>query len=144
MNTDTRLPPLIEPVVVAPERREHQRHHRKRGEEQLLDEAHRLVVGSGAVVARHRHLDELRHLARDVVEELIGTDAKFGVTLGDIMFDDLSLFEANNALIALIGIPWYNVIGNHDIEVALPAVQWLIVQRLSGGDAAARARDLAR
>jgi hypothetical protein len=28
-----------------------------------------------------------------VVEEVIGTDASFGVTLGDIMFDDLSLFE---------------------------------------------------
>lgn len=32
------------------------------------------------------------------------------------------------------------VIGNHDIEIALPAVQWLVVQRLSGGDLAARAR----
>ena len=59
---------------------------------------------------------ELDFIAHDVVEELVGTDAKFGVTLGDILFDDLSLFENNNALIALIGIPWYNVIGNHDIN----------------------------
>lgn len=63
-----------------------------------------------------RDQKEIDYIARDVVEELIGTDAKFGVTLGDIMFDDLSLFESNNALIALIGIPWYNVIGNHDMN----------------------------
>lgn len=63
---------------------------------------------------------ELDYIAHDVVEELIGTDAKFGVTLGDILFDDLSLFENNNALIALIGIPWFNVLGNHDINFDSP------------------------
>ncbi|MCP5517091.1 MAG: calcineurin-like phosphoesterase C-terminal domain-containing protein [Verrucomicrobiales bacterium] len=63
-----------------------------------------------------RDQKEVDYIAHDVVEELIGTPAKFGVTLGDIMFDDLSLFENYNALIALIGIPWYNVIGNHDIN----------------------------
>lgn len=63
-----------------------------------------------------RDQKELDYIAHDVVEELIGTDAKFGVTLGDIMFDDLSLFSNHNKLVALIGIPWYNVIGNHDIN----------------------------
>ncbi len=67
-----------------------------------------------------RDQKEIDYIARDVVEELIGTDAKFGVTLGDIMFDDLSLFESNNALIALIGVPWYNVIGNHDMNYDSP------------------------
>jgi hypothetical protein len=51
-----------------------------------------------------------------VIEELVGTDASFGVTLGDIMFDDLSLFPSLSRSIALLGIPWYNVIGNHDIN----------------------------
>ena len=45
-----------------------------------------------------RDQKELDYIARDVVEELIGTKAKFGVTLGDILFDDLSLFERNNAI----------------------------------------------
>lgn len=63
-----------------------------------------------------RDQTEIDYIARDVVEELIGTDAAFGVTLGDIVFDDLSLFDSLNATIALIGIPWYNVIGNHDIN----------------------------
>lgn len=63
-----------------------------------------------------RDQKEVDYIAHDVVEELIGTDASFGVTLGDIMFDDLSLFRSLNSAIALIGIPWYNVIGNHDIN----------------------------
>ena len=64
-----------------------------------------------------RDQQEVDYIAHDVVEELIGTDASFGVTLGDIMFDDLSLFKPLAKTIALIGIPWYNVIGNHDINV---------------------------
>ncbi len=63
-----------------------------------------------------RDQKELDYIARDVVEELIGTQAKFGVTLGDILFDDLSLFDRSNEIISQIGIPWYNVIGNHDLN----------------------------
>jgi hypothetical protein len=64
-----------------------------------------------------RDQKEVDYIAHDVVEELIGTDASFGVTLGDIVFDDLSLFEPQAKMIALLGIPWYNVIGNHDINL---------------------------
>jgi hypothetical protein len=63
-----------------------------------------------------RDQQEVDYIAHDVAEELIGTDASFGVTLGDIVFDDLDVFEAINRTIALVGIPWYNVIGNHDIN----------------------------
>lgn len=59
---------------------------------------------------------EVDFIAHDVIEELIGTDASFGVTLGDIVFDDLRLFESQAKMIALLGIPWYNVIGNHDMN----------------------------
>ena len=59
---------------------------------------------------------ELDFIRDDVVAELIGTPAKFGVTLGDIMFDDMSLFPRYNAIMGQIGIPWYNVPGNHDIN----------------------------
>lgn len=63
-----------------------------------------------------RDQKEIDYIGHDVVEELVGTDATFGVTLGDILFDDLSLFESQARTIALLGIPWYNVIGNHDIN----------------------------
>jgi hypothetical protein len=63
-----------------------------------------------------RNQTEIDYIANDIVAELIGTDAKFGVTLGDIMFDNLDLFGSLNGSIALIGIPWFNVIGNHDLN----------------------------
>ncbi|HSG70306.1 MAG TPA: calcineurin-like phosphoesterase C-terminal domain-containing protein [Planctomycetaceae bacterium] len=63
-----------------------------------------------------RTQQEVDYMSHDVIAELVGTDASFGVTLGDITFDDLSLFEPQAQSIALLGIPWYNVIGNHDIN----------------------------
>jgi hypothetical protein len=63
-----------------------------------------------------RNQKEVDYIAHDVIEGLIGTTASFGVTLGDIVFDDLSVMEPLNRTVALVGIPWYNVIGNHDIN----------------------------
>ncbi len=63
-----------------------------------------------------RNETEIGYMAHDVIEELIGTDAAFGVTLGDIVFDNISLFDLHNRTVALVGIPWYNVIGNHDLN----------------------------
>lgn len=62
------------------------------------------------------NIDQVDFIKHDVIEELIGGEAKFGVTLGDIMFDQLELFPQSNADVALIGIPWFNVIGNHDLN----------------------------
>jgi hypothetical protein len=64
-----------------------------------------------------RNQKEIDYIAHDVIEELVGnTDARFGVTLGDLVFDDLSLFDSLNRTISLLGIPWYNVMGNHDLN----------------------------
>ena len=59
---------------------------------------------------------ELDYIRDDVVAELIDSEAAFGMTLGDILYDDLSMFPRYNALIAQIGIPWYNVPGNHELN----------------------------
>jgi hypothetical protein len=67
-----------------------------------------------------RDIAEVEYIAHDVIEQIIAEeahDASFGVTLGDIVFDDLSVMEPLNQAIALIGIPWYNVIGNHDLNL---------------------------
>ncbi|NBQ23631.1 MAG: metallophosphoesterase [Verrucomicrobia bacterium] len=64
-----------------------------------------------------RDMQEVQYIGHDVVEELLTTTARFGVTLGDIVFDDLGILEPLNATIALIGIPWFNVIGNHDMNL---------------------------
>ena len=63
-----------------------------------------------------RNQKEIDYIGHDVVEQLVGTDAAFGVTLGDIMFDNLNLFRSSNRMTARLGIPWRHVIGNHDID----------------------------
>ena len=59
---------------------------------------------------------EVDFLAHDIVDELIGSEAAFGITLGDIVGDDLSLFEAVNRVVSQVGIPWYSIPGNHDMN----------------------------
>jgi hypothetical protein len=59
---------------------------------------------------------EVTFVRDDVISGLIGTKAAFGITAGDIMFDDLSLFDRYNRIIGQIGIPWWNVGGNHDLN----------------------------
>jgi hypothetical protein len=56
----------------------------------------------------------------DVVNGLLGTDAAFGITTGDIMSDDLTLYERYNRIIAQLGIPWHNIAGNHDLNYEAP------------------------
>jgi hypothetical protein len=63
---------------------------------------------------------EVDYIRDTVVPELIGTDAAFGMTLGDIMFDELSLYPRYNRVISRIGIPWRNVPGNHEIDYSAP------------------------
>lgn len=67
-----------------------------------------------------RNLEEVYYVAHDSVGELGGVGSAFGVTLGDIVFDNLSIFEDLNSAVATIGIPWRHVIGNHDADKKAP------------------------
>ncbi len=59
---------------------------------------------------------ELDFVRDDVVTRLIGSKAAFGITTGDILFDDLSLYGRHNRIIGQIGLPWWNIGGNHDLN----------------------------
>lgn len=85
------------------------------------DEFHAILFGD----TQPRNQQEVDFIAHDVIEELNGTDASFGVTLGDIVFDDLNMMPALNRTIGLLGIPWYNVIGNHDINLDAKSRQFV-------------------
>ena len=63
---------------------------------------------------------EVDFIREDVIEALAGTRAKFGLTAGDVMFDDLSLYDRYNAIVGAIGLPWWNVGGNHDLNYEAP------------------------
>lgn len=63
---------------------------------------------------------EVDFIREDVIEALAGAKAKFGLTAGDIMFDDLSLYDRYNRIIGAIGLPWWNIGGNHDLNFEAP------------------------
>lgn len=63
---------------------------------------------------------EIAFVRDDVVSGLIGTDAAFGITCGDIAFNDLSMYGRINKIIGRIGIPWRNIGGNHDFDCEAP------------------------
>lgn len=67
------------------------------------------------------NIEQVDFVAEDIVLELIGrSDLEFGMTMGDIVGDDLDLFSPLNQAVAQIGIPWYNVLGNHDVNYMAP------------------------
>jgi UDP-2,3-diacylglucosamine pyrophosphatase LpxH len=79
-------------------------------------------------------------LAEDVIGYVAVDDAR--ATVERIM-NDPSFVPIWNALADFVKLPGRTlviVIGNHDIEIAFPPVQRLVVSRLAGDDLAARAR----
>jgi hypothetical protein len=62
-------------------------------------------------------LEEVEFFRRDIIEEARQLEEPVaGVSLGDIVGDDLSLFEPVNAAIAAMQRPWWHVQGNHDLN----------------------------
>jgi hypothetical protein len=43
-------------------------------------------------------------------------DVEFGISLGDLVGDDLDLLHPYKEAVQEVGIPWYNVMGNHDLN----------------------------
>jgi hypothetical protein len=60
--------------------------------------------------------EELSFFRDKIASEFADSHAAFGITTGDILNDDLSLFPTYMGIIAQAGIPWFNLPGNHDIN----------------------------
>ncbi len=63
---------------------------------------------------------ELDFVRDDIMSVVGGTEARFGMTIGDMAFDDLSIYPRYNRLLGSLGLPWYNVGGNHDLNFEAP------------------------
>lgn len=59
---------------------------------------------------------EVDYYRRDVIAEAAECDADFAIILGDLVGDDLDLFHPLNEAQADLGIPVFNVLGNHDLN----------------------------
>lgn len=62
------------------------------------------------------HLQHVQWYGEETVRAFQGLKAACGIALGDIVGDHLDLYEPYNALNAKSGFPWYNVVGNHDLN----------------------------
>jgi hypothetical protein len=65
-------------------------------------------------------LHEVGYIRDDVVAGVDASEAAFGITHGDVMFDDLSYYPRYNKIIGTIGLPWFNCRGNHDMNLESP------------------------
>ncbi|HEY5850724.1 MAG TPA: calcineurin-like phosphoesterase family protein [Lysobacter sp.] len=64
-----------------------------------------------------KSLTDVGYYQRDIVAPLIGKhDVRLGLSLGDIVHDDLSLYPAMNQATSQLGVPWLHVPGNHDLD----------------------------
>ncbi|QQE12392.1 calcineurin-like phosphoesterase C-terminal domain-containing protein [Planctomycetota bacterium] len=59
---------------------------------------------------------KMTYFRHDFIEPLIGTEAKFGVALGDLASNRLTIFKDYKDSISQLGIPFYSILGNHDIN----------------------------
>lgn len=62
--------------------------------------------------------NELRYFDQRIVSELAGKaqNYSFGISVGDLVGNNPDMFLPYADVIRKIGIPWYNVIGNHDLN----------------------------
>ncbi|MEO1583374.1 MAG: calcineurin-like phosphoesterase family protein [Planctomycetota bacterium] len=71
-------------------------------------------------------MEQIGHFRADVIDPHVvpgGTGreanihgASLGISLGDLVGDHLDFFEPLNEAQSLLGVPWYNVYGNHDMN----------------------------
>lgn len=60
---------------------------------------------------------ELAFFSKGIVDEVAGIQkVTFGLSLGDLVGDDLSLHSPYIDVMQKVGVPWFNVIGNHDMN----------------------------
>ncbi|MEO8534304.1 MAG: calcineurin-like phosphoesterase family protein, partial [Flavobacterium sp.] len=61
-------------------------------------------------------MDDIHHVGKLVTEELMDKDIDFIVPLGDLSFDNLTIFKPLSETLGLIGAPVFYTIGNHDLN----------------------------
>jgi len=82
-------------------------------------EKHTFIVWADPQVIEEAELDLLKDVVSDVKESVSGMDPSssiHGISCGDMVFDRLNLFDPYISVMSEAGIPFYHVIGNHDLD----------------------------
>lgn len=60
--------------------------------------------------------EEIDYFREDLIAPILNQEYQFTISLGDLVHDDLSLFDGYNKSMALLGSPIYSIQGNHDVN----------------------------
>ena len=65
-------------------------------------------------------------IREDLINPLINNPfgVEFGLTVGDVVFDNLELYDRHKAMMGLMGIPQWYLPGNHDMNFESPNAQF--------------------
>lgn len=63
---------------------------------------------------------EIDYFRDDIITDMLKHDASFYMALGDIVFDTMSLYPRYMDAVSQLGLPAYNVAGNHDMNYRSP------------------------
>jgi hypothetical protein len=67
-------------------------------------------------------MEQIEFFSRGIVSEVEGIkDVAFGLSLGDLVGDNLDLHQPYVKAVKKVGLPWYNLMGNHDMDYDAPA-----------------------
>lgn len=106
--------PTIEPTGPLPDRIDFPLHR-------LSSQEHRFTAHAFADTQARTDVDE-DMLREELVNTLLGNpyQAEFSLTVGDVVFDNLDLYDRHKEMIGLIGIPQWTLPGNHDVNFESP------------------------
>ncbi|MET3115122.1 hypothetical protein AAKU52_002866 [Pedobacter sp. CG_S7] len=84
------------------------------------DDEHTFIIWADPQVKNKKDVKQMMETSVPDVQELVksmGKDALIhGICVGDIVWDNLPLFEDYNQAVALMGIPFFQALGNHDMN----------------------------
>ena len=86
---------------------------------QNSDQNHHFLVLADTQIQNDYEADQLQNVAApDIVKTIqeINDPNTFGIGCGDLVFDKLQLFQEYNEAVLKIGVPFFQVMGNHDAD----------------------------
>ena len=67
-------------------------------------------------------VEEINYFKRGILDDLKDKNqVKFGISLGDLVGNHLELHKDYISVMSEVGLPWFNVIGNHDLNFDVQA-----------------------
>jgi len=87
----------------------------------LDDRKHCFVVWADTQMISEKDAEQLKRESAPDLKELVqsypGNTLFHGIGCGDLVWDKFNLFEDYKEAIAMTGVPFFNVIGNHDMDI---------------------------